>query len=113
MAAIEKIQSLEDLKRHFNMALQEVRGKLTAVQSRYAASFETIREYLEINEPSLIESLDLLGGENDNDIFGKVADGRASPEECADWFRGVQDWKHLFLEGISRFENFQILSRVA
>lgn len=113
MKVIKETANLENLHRYLEEAFEEMQTKLDAVQKKYPAPFEVIREYLEINEPNLVESMDMLEKECDNDILMKCAEGKASSDECADWLRCIRDWKHLFLEGISRFENYQIVAHVA
>jgi len=113
MAVIQETMTPENLRRYLEETLEEMQIRIAAVQKKYSASFEVIIEYLEINEPNLVESMDMLEKECDNGILMRSAEGKASSEECADWLRCIRDWKHLFLEGINRFENYQIIARVA
>ena len=113
MAVKKETRSIAYLKAYFHEALHEIQLRLGEVQRKYALPFEVIREYLEVNEPDLVDSLDKLENECDSDLFGKAAAGTASPEECSEWLKAVRDWKHLYIEGINRFENYLILSQVA
>jgi len=113
MKIIQETAIPENIHLHLEKTLDEMQMRLAAVQKKYSAPFEAIREYLEINEPILIESMDMLEKECDSGIFMKCAESKASSDECTDWLRCIRDWKHLFLEGISRFENYQIVAHVA
>jgi len=113
MSVIQETTTPENLHRYLEEALEEMQMRIAAVQKKYSAPFEVIREYLEINEPNLIESMDILEKECDNGILMRCNEGKASSDECTDWLKCVRDWKHLFLEGINRFEDYQIVAHVA
>jgi len=104
---------LDGCKIALSEAVNEISRRITSVTKQYGVPFEAVRDYLEINEPSLFETIKKLHDELDNDIFSRLKAGIATKAESDAWRRCVQDWKYLYLEGINRYEQFQIVAEVA
>jgi len=101
------------LQDHLDSALIDIRKRIARVQKKYSVSYNSIREYLDMNEPYLLESMDMLEKECDGDVFGQAISGRATSTEIEDWTILIDEWKMFVFNGIGRFENYVILSQVA
>jgi len=108
-----KSYSVEDLTLFLNDMLIDVQTRIAAAQNKHKISSGAIYEYLEVDNPDLIDAIREVTGSVDSDILKRVAEGAATDDECEDWMRGMQDWCHLVIEGINSFEEFHTLSFVA
>ena len=113
MNAKNKDKDVTILQDHLQNALNDIRKRLVHVQKKYSVSYNSIRDYLDINEPYLLESMDMLEKECDGDIFSQVITGSVTKTGKKEWTNFVIEWKEFILNGIGRFENYVILSQVA
>jgi len=113
MTARKKSASLDELQDVLDGAIAEMQQRLADVQNQYKVNYDSISQYLEINEPFLLESIIALEGECDTDIFLRTSEGRATDKEIKDWCNGIRDWKYHFGVGIERYEEYQELAHVA
>ena len=111
--AKNKDKDVTILQDHLQNALNDIRKRLVHVQKKYSVSYNSIRDYLDINEPYLLESMDMLEKECDGDIFSQVITGSVTKTGKKEWTNLVIEWKEFILNGLGRFENYVILSQVA
>ena len=111
--AKNKDKDVTILQDHLQNALNDIQKRLVHVQKKYSVSYNSIRDYLDINEPYLLESMDMLEKECDGDIFSQVITGSVTKTGKKEWTNLVIEWKEFILNGIGRFENYVILSQVA
>ena len=98
---------------HLTGALDEIRNRLLHVQKKYSVPYESIRDYLSMNELHLLESMDMPEQECDSDFFGRLVSGQADSTDKKVWIGTINEWKQLVFHGIKKFENYVILSQVA
>jgi len=113
MAARKSSVSLDELQSVLDEAISEMQQRLSGVQNQYMVNFDSISNYLEFNEPFLLESIIALENECDTNIFLRVSEGQTTDKEIEDWYNGIRDWKYHFGVGIERYENYQLLAHVA
>ncbi|MCH8286047.1 hypothetical protein IIB79_05895 [candidate division KSB1 bacterium] len=113
MEARKDSASLDELQGVLNEAISEMQQRAAGVQNQYKVNFDSISNYLEINEPFLLESIIALENGCDTDILLRASEGKATDKEIEDWFNGIRDWKYHFGVGIERYENYQMLAYVA
>ena len=105
--------SLEEHFAQLNEVTRSVQNKLVSVQNQYMVSYETIHSYLEVNEPDLLASITQLENDCNSDILGRAVEGTVSRDEFFNWRDLLNQWKIYLLEGIERFENYQMMANVA
>ncbi len=113
MEAKRSLPNYKEYRKILDDAVDEVKQRLASVRKRYSVTYEAIIGYLEVHEPQLLTSLKMVEKECDTDILKKLEAGTAIIDECNDWRRCVQDWRMIFVQGINKFEDFQVMSDVA
>lgn len=105
--------SLEEHYAQLNEVMRSVQNKLGSVQNQYMVSYETIHSYLEVNEPDLLASISQLESDCNSDILGRAVEATVSRDEFSNWRNCLNEWKIYLLEGVNRFENYQMMANVA
>ena len=113
MDTVNQKKNVSVYHNHLTGALDEIRNHLSHVQLKYSVSYESIRDYLLMNEPHLLESMDMLEQECDSDIFGRLISGQADPADKKVWIDTINEWKQFVFHGIKKFENYVFRTQVA
>ena len=71
------------------------------------------REYLRINEPSILEEMDKLYDKIDCNILAQYRNNKLKVRQFKSWKQNVEKWKKKMLEGLGRYIEFECLSLVA
>lgn len=90
-----------------------VNRKIISTLRKYNITYDTIIDYLKINESDLLNSQNQFELNCNSDILKKIENGTANVEECVEWKKNVAKWKKSMILGILKFEDFQFLSNVA
>jgi len=113
MKSETSIQTIDELQRFLGEILDDTQSRIAAVLNRYKVSYTAFTEYLEVNYPDLADGISRLQQNIDGDIFRKISDGMVGEKELNDWKENLRKWRHLLIEGIAGFEEYQTLSCVA
>ncbi len=104
---------VEDYRRHLDRAVDLVMKRIAQVKKKHGVTYNTIKEYLEFNEPHILESQKIIEEKCNSDILHRITSGKADIRECEMWRKDIDDWKHLFLEGINLYEDYLLMAHVA
>ncbi|MCP4723503.1 MAG: hypothetical protein GY863_00630 [bacterium] len=104
---------VEDYRRHLDRAVDLVMKRIAQVKNKHGVTYNTIKDYLEFNEPHILEQQKVIEEKCNSDILHRITNGEATLREGEMWKKHIEDWKQLFLESINLYEDYLLMANVA